>query len=85
MMEGPDRRAFEVATSLLATAGEEFRDVVRRIASIDTLDGFLCELSVRYPETGSFSSTPSAAAPVVPTPTQVQSDAPKRAVAPTGR
>ena len=67
MMEGPDRRAFEVATSLLATAGEEFRDVVRRIASIDTLDGFLRELSVRYPETGSFSSTPSAAAPAVPT------------------
>ncbi|HWN52667.1 MAG TPA: hypothetical protein VNO18_23085 [Xanthobacteraceae bacterium] len=42
--------------------------MVRRIASIDTLDGFLRELSVRYPETGSFSSTPSAAAPAVLTP-----------------
>jgi len=68
MMEGPDRRAFEVATSPLATASEEFRDVVRRIASIDTLDGFLRELHLRYPETGSFSSTPSADAPAAPTP-----------------
>jgi hypothetical protein len=69
MMEGPDRRAFEVATSPLAAAGEEFGEVVRRIAAIDTLDGFLRALSDRYPETGSFSSTPSAAAaPAAPTP-----------------
>ena len=68
MMEGPDRRAFEVATSPLAAASDEFRDVVRRIASIDTLDGFLRELRLRYPETGSFSSTPSADAPATPTP-----------------
>jgi hypothetical protein len=52
----------------LAAAGEEFGDVVRRIAAIDTLDGFLRALSDRYPETGSFSSTPSAAAPAAPTP-----------------
>ncbi len=62
MMEGPDRRAFEAATSLAVTS-EEFRDVVRRIASVDTLDGFLRELRARYPETGSFSSSPAVTAP----------------------
>jgi hypothetical protein len=44
MMEGPDRRAFEVATSPLVATGAEFRDVVRQIASVDTLEGFLREL-----------------------------------------
>jgi tetratricopeptide (TPR) repeat protein len=69
MMEGPDRRAFEVATSPSAAAGQEFRDVVRRVASIDTLNGFLRELTGRYPETGSFGPPLSAPAmPATPTP-----------------
>jgi tetratricopeptide (TPR) repeat protein len=63
MMEGPDRRAFEVATSPLVATGAEFRDVVRQIASVDTLDGFLRELRARYPETGAFGATPPVAAP----------------------
>ena len=70
MMEGPDRRAFEVATSPLVAMGAEFRDVVRQIASIDTLDGFLRELRARYPETGSFGSIP--AAPTAPAPPRPQ-------------
>jgi len=63
MVEGPDRRAFEVATSPLLATSSEFRDVVRRIASIDTLDGFLRELRARYPEMGAFGSTPPADGP----------------------
>jgi tetratricopeptide (TPR) repeat protein len=58
MAESPDRRAFEVATSPLSASNAEFRDVVRQIASVDTLDGFLRELRARYPETGSFERRP---------------------------
>ncbi len=59
MADGPDRRAFEVATSPLAASGPEFRDVVRQIASVDTLDGFLREVYARYPEVGSFGQPPA--------------------------
>jgi tetratricopeptide (TPR) repeat protein len=59
MADGPDRRAFEVATSPLAASGAEFRDVVRQIASVDTLDGFLREVYARYPEVGSFGRPPA--------------------------
>jgi len=70
MAEGPDRRAFEVATSPLIASSAEFRDVVRQIASVDTLDGFLRELYARFPETGSFAGGAAAApAPVAPAPT----------------
>jgi tetratricopeptide (TPR) repeat protein len=68
MAEGPDRRAFEVATSPLTASSAEFRDVVRQIASVDTLDGFLRELYSRFPETGSFvgAAAPAPTAPVTP-------------------
>jgi hypothetical protein len=70
MAEGPDRHAFEVATSPLTASSAEFRDVVRQIASVDTLDGFLRELYTRFPETGSFAggaaAAPAPAAPVAP-------------------
>jgi hypothetical protein len=47
-----------------APSSAEFRDGVRQIASIDTLDGFLRELRGRYPETGSFAApAPAADAP----------------------
>jgi tetratricopeptide (TPR) repeat protein len=68
MMEGPDRRAFEVATSPLVATGAEFRDVVRQIASVDTLEGFLRELRARYPETGAFGTTPPVAPPAASKP-----------------
>jgi len=60
MADGPDRRAFEVATSPLAASGPEFRDVVRQIASVDTLEGFLREVYARHPELGSFGQPPAA-------------------------
>ena len=66
MAESPDRRAFEVATSPLSASSAEFRDVVRQIASVDTLDGFLRELRARYPETGSFGAPAAPAAPAPP-------------------
>jgi hypothetical protein len=67
MADSPDRHAFDVATSPALT-NDEFRDVVRQIASADTLDGFLRALNTRFPETGSFGPSPASvpAAPVAP-------------------
>ena len=47
--------SFEVATAPLAATTAEFRDLVRQIAAIDTLEGFLRDLRARFPEAGSFA------------------------------
>ena len=38
--DGPDRRAFNVVTAPIGTNGVEFQDIAKKVASIDTLDGF---------------------------------------------
>ena len=50
MADGPDRRQFEVVTGGYGTNSAEFRDVVRSIASVDTLESFLRDMRARYPE-----------------------------------
>jgi tetratricopeptide (TPR) repeat protein len=64
MMESADRRSFEIVTQPLGTGGGDFRDVARAIAAVNTLDGFLREMRVRYPATGTAGSTPTP--PAVP-------------------
>jgi tetratricopeptide (TPR) repeat protein len=48
--DGADRRAFEVVTAPVGSGGTEFQDIAKKVASIDTLDAFLRDLSARYPE-----------------------------------
>ena len=50
MAEGPDRRAFEVVSAPIGTSNAEFKDVARRVASIDTLSAFLKDIRARYDE-----------------------------------
>ena len=50
MAEGPDRHAFDVVTAPIGTSGTEFREVVRNVASLNTLDAFLREMQTRYPD-----------------------------------
>ena len=59
MVDGPERRAFEVATAPFSASTAEFRAVARTIAAGDTLGGFLRDLHIRYPQTESFSAKPS--------------------------
>jgi len=61
MAETPDARAFEIVSARLGTSGAEFRDIARAAASIDTLDGFLRDMQVRYPDASPVS--PSAPTP----------------------
>ena len=53
--DGPDRRAFNVVTAPVGTNGIEFQDIAKKVASIDTLDGFLRDLRTRYPESSALS------------------------------
>lgn len=69
MAEGPDRRAFEVATAGYGTASAEFRSVLQSVAAMDPLANFLRELRARYPElrpavaTDNAQRTPPEASP----------------------
>ncbi|HEX5509380.1 MAG TPA: tetratricopeptide repeat protein, partial [Pseudolabrys sp.] len=61
MASGPDRRAFDVVTAPIGTSGSEFRDVARRIASLDTLDAFLRDMHKRYADASPVSPAKPAA------------------------
>ena len=64
MGEGPDRRAFDVVTAPIGTTGAEFREIARAVSMKDTLDSFLRDLRVRYPDrTEPRSGEPSPPAP----------------------
>jgi hypothetical protein len=63
MNDGPDRRAFDVVTAPIGTGGDEFREVVRSIATVDTLEAFLRDLRGRYPETGAMPTGQTSASP----------------------
>jgi len=54
MADGPDRHAFEVATSPQGARTAEFRDVAKLVA-FDTLENFLREMRTRFPEIGALS------------------------------
>jgi hypothetical protein len=59
MTEGPDRHAFETATSPLGAKASEFKDLAKLVA-FDTLDNFLREMRERFPEIGTLSSGQAA-------------------------
>jgi tetratricopeptide (TPR) repeat protein len=53
--DGPDRRAFDIVTAPTGTGGAEFKEIAKKIASVDTLDAFLRDLHTRYPESSAVS------------------------------
>lgn len=55
MVESPDKRAFEIATAPHAAKGEEFRDLAKMATAFNSLDSFLREMRVRYPEIGTMA------------------------------
>jgi hypothetical protein len=66
MAQTPDARAFEVASAPVGTAGTEFRDIARAATAVDTLENFLRDMQLRYPEASAIppSPKPAEAAPV---------------------
>jgi hypothetical protein len=55
MVEGPDRRTFEVATNPHAANGEEFGDLAKTVTAFSSLEAFLRDMRGRYPEIGTLS------------------------------
>jgi hypothetical protein len=81
MVDGPDRRSFEVVTAPFNTNAPEFADIARVVAGTDTLDEFLRDIRARYPETsGPGVSTPTVpgAAPALPAAPERGADAATR-------
>lgn len=59
MADGPNRHAFEIATSPLGAKASEFKGIAKLVA-FDTLDNFLREMRERFPEIGALSSGQAA-------------------------
>lgn len=59
MMQGPDRRAFEVVTSPLNESSDEFNKVARVVASLDTLGQFLRDIRSNGAESSSAAGGPA--------------------------
>lgn len=55
MADGPNRHAFDIATSPLGSKAAEFRDIAKLVA-FDTLENFLREMRDRFPEIGALSA-----------------------------
>ena len=45
-----DRLAFDTASKPAASNSAEFSDIAKMAASVDTLDGFIREMKIRFPE-----------------------------------
>jgi hypothetical protein len=71
MAEGPDHRAFNVITGGYGTNNAEFRDVVRSIAAVDTLESFLRDMRARYPELNPTTAPENSPPPGTPEPAAV--------------
>jgi tetratricopeptide (TPR) repeat protein len=71
LADGPDRRNFEIVASPFGFTTAEFRDVMRTIAQVDSLDNFLRDLRLRFPEAGALPATlqrtPAPEAPITGT------------------
>ena len=74
MRDSPDRHAFEVISAPIVSNAAEFREIVRAVGAVDTLDAFLRDLRTRYPETGAMPARQRGpAAPAASPPTSVPS------------
>jgi hypothetical protein len=71
MAQTPDAKVFEVVSAPLGSSGDQFAVIAKAATSIDTLDGFLRDMTARYPESSAASvatSAPAGAAPMVAAP-----------------
>jgi tetratricopeptide (TPR) repeat protein len=53
-----DRAAFETASKPTATTSAEFADIAKMAASVDTLDGFLRDMKIRFPDATAKATLP---------------------------
>ncbi len=61
-----DRTAFEIASKPVGSSGADFAAIAKMAASVDTLDGFLREMKVRYPDATARATMPPGTAKADP-------------------
>lgn len=66
MQQTPDGKAFAMVTQSADVTSGDYKNLVKRVAGVDTLDAFLQDFRSRYGKGG--IATPSAATPIAPTP-----------------
>ena len=69
MNAGADRAAFEVASKPVSSSGADFAEIAKMAASVDTLDGFLREMRMRYPDATARANMPPGMPKADPVPT----------------
>jgi hypothetical protein len=65
MAQSPDAKAFAVVTQTSDVTADDYKNLVKRVASADTLEAFLAEFRAKYGQGGTTSAaltTPTAAA-----------------------
>jgi hypothetical protein len=65
MTAGADKIAFDTASKPTSANSSEFAAIAKMAAGVDTLDGFLREMKVRFPDSSAKATVPGAD----PTPT----------------
>jgi hypothetical protein len=64
MADTPDRRAFDVVSAPVGSASAEFKDIAKKVTGVDSLEGFLRDMRVRYPDSAALlQAADDAAAP----------------------
>lgn len=76
MSEGPDRRPFDIVTTQFGSGGGELGEIAKSIAAVDTLEAFLRDMRVRFPETGSLTPLPTPTPPPAAAPVPAQGGKP---------
>ncbi|MGV3635308.1 MAG: tetratricopeptide repeat protein, partial [Pseudorhodoplanes sp.] len=74
MAEGPDKRAFEIATAPGAGNSAEFAGLSKSVTAFGSLDAFLRDMRARFPEIGALSKNTAPPQSQKPNHTRLQSD-----------
>ena len=91
----PDGRAFDVVSAPVGTSGAEFQTIAKKVTGVDSLEAFLRDMRMRYPDSSAISRdaappavpaapAAAAAAAAVPPPKAPAAEPPKADRTPTG-
>ncbi len=64
-----DRTAFDIASKPVGSKGADFAQIAKMAASVDTLDGFLREMRMRFPDATARATMPPGTSKADPVPT----------------
>jgi hypothetical protein len=85
MADTPDRRAFDVVSAPVGSGGADFKEIAKKVASVDSLEAFLRDMRTRYPDSSAISPADGGnkAAPAAPPGGASKAAAPDKAAANT--